>query len=137
MPMKALRPLMVACLLALAAAALAAVLSGGDYLERLLPGGLPLGNALVALGLVAAASAAWVLAPRRTWVAAASGIVLLLAAAWLPVSIALAGNLALNFSDDRGSTWWVFSLGLLLAILGSLVWATLAAWRHVVLARRH
>ncbi|MBB1062009.1 hypothetical protein [Marilutibacter spongiae] len=135
--MKALRPLRVACLLTLAAGSMAAVLSGAGYLERLLPGGLPLGNALVALGLVAAAAAAWVLAPRRTWVAAASGIVLLLAVAWLPVSIALAGNLALNFSDDRGSTWWVFSLGLLLAILVSLAGAMLAAWRHVVRARRH
>ncbi|GAB3339786.1 hypothetical protein [Marilutibacter aestuarii] len=134
--MNAPRLLSIACLLALAVGSMAAVLSGAAYLERLLPGGLPLGNALVALGLVAAAAAAWRLAPRRTWAAGVSGIVLLLAAAWLPVSTALAGNLALNFSDDRGSTWLVFSLGLLLAILVSLAWATFAAWRCAIRARR-
>jgi hypothetical protein len=43
--------------------------------------------------------------------------------AWLPISIALAGNLALNFTSWRGSAWLGFSLVVHFAVLGTLAWA--------------
>jgi hypothetical protein len=45
------------------------------------------------------------------------------AIAWLPISVALAGNLALNFKEPHGFAWLGLSLATVLAVLGSLAWA--------------
>lgn len=116
-----------AALLAIAAFAVLSLAYGATYLEAMLPGGLPFGNALTALGLYAAAGAAVVLSARGTALRAVSLASLIAAAAWLPVSIALAGNLTLNFGGGRGLTWVVLSLGVVTGVLGALVWALAAA----------
>ena len=57
---------------------------------------------------------------------------LLLAALWLPLSIALAGNLALDFAAGRGTAWLVLTLACAGSGLLVLAWAVLAqAWRCV------
>lgn len=115
---------------ALLAIALFAVLSlvfGATYLEAALPGGLPFGNALAALGLCAVAGAAVALSTRSTALRAVSLFSLIAAAVWLPASIALAGNLALNFDGGRGLAWAVLNLGVVGLVFGALVWALAAA----------
>ncbi|GEM_PF-3677580 len=57
---------MTALLLLVAAFCVASLGRGAAFLETILPGGLPLGNALAALGLVAAAGAALALSAQRT-----------------------------------------------------------------------
>jgi hypothetical protein len=116
-----------AMLLAIAAFAVAALASGARYLEFELPGGLPLGNALAALGLCAAAGAAMPLARPGTVLRAAAWASLIAAAAWLPISIALAGNLALNFGGGRGQAWLVLSVGVLVLVFAVLAWTLVAA----------
>ena len=93
----------VILLLLIAAFALLSLVSGASYLETELPGGLPIGNALTAIGLSAAAGAAAALSTRRTVLRRLSMGSLIAAVIWLPVSIALAGNLALNFQGGRGA----------------------------------
>ncbi|MGN6512383.1 MAG: hypothetical protein ACTHKZ_02250 [Lysobacteraceae bacterium] len=114
-------------LLALGTAAFASLLSGADFLEATLPGGLPAGNAAAALGLGACAGAARAMGPRGSLARAAAGLALLGGIAWLPVSVALAGNLALNFEGWRGTTFLAWSVLVLATVLGSLGWALLAA----------
>ena len=121
-------------LIAIAAAAIYSLVSGAAYLEVMLPGGLPFGNALTAIGLCSAAGAAIGLSTPRSLhrsVAAASFVAAIL---WLPVSIALAGNLALNFSGDNGLAWIVLSASTAIAVLGSLAWV-LVRWIHTRLFR--
>ncbi len=130
------RCIAAAVLLALAVLSMLLLLMGAAVVGVRLPGGLPMGNLLAALVFVATAIAACVLSPAGTRVVRVSRWVAAGAVAWLPLSIGLAGNLDLNFSGDRGSTWLVSSLGLLLAILATLAWATLAAWRHAIRTRR-
>ncbi len=119
--------LLVALLLLIAAFALGSLVTGASYLEATLPGGLPLGNALTAIGLCAIAGSAVALSARGTVLRMFSVASLVGAAAWLPVSIALAGNLNLNFSGGRGVAWATFTLAVLAAVLGVLVWALAAA----------
>ena len=127
------RPALVAALLlAIAAACILSLVFGAYYLEIPLPGGLPIGNALCAIGPCAAAGSAVVLSPRRTARRLVSVASLLGAAAWLPVSIALAGNLALNFQDGRGEVWLAFSAAVAALVFFALGWALVAA----LLARR-
>lgn len=109
-------------LLAIAAFAVFSLATGATYLEAVLPGGLPFGNALTALGLCAAAGTALGLSARGTVRRAVSLIALTAAAAWLPVSVALAGNLALNFSNGRGFTWMVLCFAVVGIVLGALIW---------------
>ena len=121
------RPLL-ACFLA-ASAAIGSLLSGVRWLEFLLPGGLPLGNLLAVVALVAPAGAAVVLsAPAsgaRTFAWVAAG----LAAAWLPASAILAGNLALNFRGEGWDAWLAMSAAIALATLVALA---SAAAQHVL-----
>lgn len=111
----------------LAAMSFAILASGSSHLERNLPGGLPLGNALASIGLCSLAGSAFYLSPagsvRRRISQAALAVTLL----WLPVSIALAGNLMLNFSGVRGAAWFVMSAVTVIAALGSLVTAIAGA----------
>jgi hypothetical protein len=117
------KPILAVLLLATAAFAAGSLALGAPYLELELPGGLPLGNALTALGLCAMAGAAVCLSTRGTALRAAARGVFVAAVAWLPVSVALAGNLALNFSGGRGLTWLVLSLGVIAAAGAVLAWA--------------
>lgn len=111
-------------LLALAVFALGSLITGAPYVERSLPGGLPLGNALAALGLCAVAAMARQLA-RRGVPRHVANAALALAAAWLPVSIALAGNLTLVFSGGRGDAWIAWSAVALIAAFASLAFAVM------------
>lgn len=100
---------------------------GAPYLETPLPGGLPLGNALVAIGLCAMAGAALVLSARGSMVRTASLASLVGAGLWLPVSIALAGNPQLNFSGGRGSLWVALSMAVFGGACSTFLWALGAA----------
>lgn len=114
-------------LFALAAISIGVLVFGAAYSEWILPGGLPLGNALAAIGLCSLAGSAYSLSPvgsvRRRICQAALVVTVL----WLPISIALAGNLELNFSGSRGTAWLVISSATAIAALGSLVLALAGA----------
>ncbi|MFZ2235623.1 MAG: hypothetical protein WBP11_05135 [Dokdonella sp.] len=120
-------------LLCISMLALASLLFGAEHLQYALAGGLPLGNLVAAIGLVAAAWAALGLLPRRGPGRLIGVSALLVALAWLPVSIALAGNLALVFSGWRGDAWMALTaatLALVLCVLAaSLLWVGYARWR--------
>jgi hypothetical protein len=118
-----LRKIIVVALSAIAGFSIFSLVRGAAYLETLLPGGLPIGNALSALGLCAVAGTAVALSVRGTAVRIMSLASLLAAAAWLPVSVALAGNLALNFGGGRGLIWLVFSLVVAAGAFCVLLWA--------------
>ena len=125
--------LAVLFLLTLAATSLASLVSGASYLEFALPGGLPAGNALAAIALASAAAVPVLLSSPGSALRAAALATLTAAAAWLPLSIALAGNLALNFASDRGSIWLGFTLAVIVAVSCTLAWALvsrLAAMRR-------
>jgi len=113
----------IAVFLVIAAFAGLSLAFGAAYLEETLPGGLPLGNALTALGLCAAAGAAIGLSARGTALRSMSLVSLIAAAAWLPASVVLAGNLALNFGGARGLAWVALSLAVVVGVLCVLVWA--------------
>ncbi|WP_407353271.1 hypothetical protein [Luteimonas sp. R10] len=115
-----------AILLVGAGAAFLLLVGGASFLERPLPGGLPLGNATAAFGLCALAGAPLALSARGTALRGVAFGVFFAAVAWLPVSVALAGNLALNFGGGRGVAWMVFSLAVLGAALVALLWALAA-----------
>lgn len=117
----------IAVLLAAGTFAVASLLAGAPWLERALPGGLPAGNALAAIGLCAIAGASVLLAGRRGMVRVAALGALALAVIWLPVSVAMAGNLALVFSGVRGEAWIALSLATVVAVLCALVVASAAA----------
>jgi hypothetical protein len=122
-------------LLAIAVAAAASLVVGATYLERVLPGGLPIGNAVAALALVCVAAVPVLLSVRGSALRRAALVTLAAAVAWLPVSIGLAGNLSLNFAGWRGSLWLGISLAVLVAVLCTLAWALvgrlLAIRKHV------
>jgi hypothetical protein len=116
----------VALLLAITAIALLSLVFGASYLETKLPGGLPVGNALTAIGLCAAAGAAIGLSRRRTTVRRVSVASLIGAVAWLPVSVALAGNLTLNFHGGHGDAWLALGIAIAATVLCALIWALIA-----------
>jgi hypothetical protein len=117
-----MKALLALTLLAITVVSVASLVSGAGYLETVLPGGLPAGNAIAALGLVSGAGVPVLLSVTTSVLRTVAVVVLGTAAAWLPVSIALAGNLALNFDGWRGSTWLAFSLVVHLAVLCTLAW---------------
>jgi len=129
---KAFAPL----LLAVAAFATISLVSGADYLGLALPGGLPLGNALTAIGLCAFAGAAFALSRRGTALRIASLTALTAAVAWLPVSMWLAGNAALNFPAARGDIWLAFSLAVVACVFATLAWAGVATLLALRMRRR-
>jgi len=126
--------LAVLSLLALAVISLASLVSGASYLEFALPGGLPAGNALAAIVLVSAAAVPVLLSSPGSALRTAALATLAAAAAWLPLSIALAGNLALNFTSGRGSIWLGFTLAVIVALLCMLAWALVS--RFAAMRRR-
>lgn len=125
----------VTFLLVVAAVALLSLAFGASYLETMLPGGLPLGNAITAIGLCAAAGSAIGLSARRTILRLVSVVSLIGAVAWLPVSVALAGNLTLNFHGGHGVAWLSLSVGIVATVFCTLTWALaatlLAKYRRV------
>ena len=121
-----MRKIIVVALLAIAVFSVLSLVRGAAYLETLLPGGLPIGNALSALGLCAIAGTAVALSVRGTALRIMSLASLLAAAAWLPMSVALAGNLALNFGGGRGLIWLVLSLVVAVGAFCALLWALVA-----------
>jgi len=110
-------------LFTLAALCIGVLISGVSYSEWVLPGGLPLGNLLAALGLCCLAGSACKLNRVGTVRHRISRAVLVATLLWLPVSIALAGNLELNFTGSRGTAWLVLSVGTAIAVLGSFALA--------------
>ena len=124
----------IVALLAIALFSMLSLVCGASYLEILLPGGLPIGNALAALGLSAVAGTAVALSVRGTALRIMSLASLLAAAAWLPVSVALAGNPALNFGEGRGLIWLVLSLAVAAGAFCAPLWALVA---RALPKRRH
>ena len=117
----------VAILLLLAAFAALSLVLGAPYLVKRLAGGLPLGNVLAALVPCAMAGAAVVLSARSTPSRTASLVSLAGAVLWLPVSIAIAGNLELNFGGGRGSVWVALTVLVIVGAAGTLLWALAAS----------
>lgn len=134
-----MKGLLVLAFSIVAAASVLSLVTGADYLNIVLPGGLPAGNAVAALGLISLACVPVCLSPRGSLLRRASLVILAGAAIWLPVSIVLADNLPLSFTDWRGSVWLGFSLIIHVAALGALVWAVfdrlLAVLRRVRLVK--
>jgi hypothetical protein len=126
-----MRKLTALVLFALAAICIGVLVFGASYSERALPGGLPLGNVLASIGLCSFAGTAFYLSPVASIRRRISGVVLLAAILWLPISIALAGNLALNFSGFRGTVWMIISYATAIAVLGSLTLAIAGALRNL------
>jgi len=114
----------IAALAVLGMFALGSLVAGAPYLDSTLPGGLPFGNALAAVGLCAIA-ACGVATARRRVMRHVAFVALFASAAWLPVSIAMAGNLTLVFSGARGDAWIAWSAGVAVLSIGSLALATL------------
>ena len=119
--------LIVLLLLAVAVLALGRLVTGAGELEQVLPGGMPLGNLLTAVAFVAPALAAVLLSKPASRCRRMSKLALAGAVLWLPLSIALAGNVQLNFTGSRGIAWLALSLLTLVAVMGSLAWAAAAA----------
>ena len=118
-----MQKLTVPILLVLTVLSIGVLVSGTSYLEWLLPGGLPLGNALTAICFCSLAGSAFTLSPVGSVRRHISQAVLLVSMLWLPISIALAGNLELNFSGVRGTAWLVISSATAIAVLCSLTLA--------------
>lgn len=97
------------------------LLSAQPYLLWTLPGGLPLGNLLAAVGLCAASATGLCIHARCSVLWFIALLALLLSIVWLPVSIVQAGNLELNFSADSNSSNFYFSGLTLLMALFSLI----------------
>lgn len=114
--------------------AFASVFSGASYLQMILPGGLPFGNALTAIGLCSTSWAALLLTLKNKILRSVSLIALMASIAWLPVSIAMAGNLELNFTGSIGSTWLAASaflfLSVMLVLFLALLFSLVALYRN-------
>ncbi len=115
------KTLTVILLLIIALASVASLVSGASVLSMVLPGGLPVGNMLAALGLVSPAALALFISTSETKLRVASLAMLWAALAWLPVSIILAGNLPLNFIGWRGTVWMGLTILLVLGVLTTLL----------------
>lgn len=118
-----MKRLAIASLAATAVVSMAMLMSGTSYLEYPLPGGLPVGNALSAIGLASIAAIPVALSTPDSTLRTVALVTLAASATWLPLSIALAGNLSLNFSGVRGSIWLGFNLAITIAVMGTLTWS--------------
>src|SRR5262249_12242525 len=109
------------------ATSLACLASGAAILEFPLPGGLPFGNLLAAAGLCGAAAPTALLSAPRSLLRRVSAAALVAALAWIPLSVVLAGNLALNFSSRLGAAWLAGSVLLHLLVVVLLLSAVASA----------
>lgn len=107
-----------------------ALVTGAPLLDHLLPGGLPLGNLLSAAGLCALPFIAFLLAPPGGKARKYAAFSLALAVAWLPVSLAMAGNLQLNFSNGLGTVWWTATLAIFALGVVAPLFAVVARMRR-------
>jgi hypothetical protein len=99
-------------------------------------GELPVGNVIAALALVSLSGAPVLLSVRGTRLRVVSRAIFLCCLVWLPASVALAGNLALNFSSWHGTLWIAVSAAVLLSALATSTWALLSALLARGVARR-
>ncbi|MDT8321653.1 MAG: hypothetical protein RQ826_14120 [Xanthomonadales bacterium] len=130
MPTQAATRILIPIIFLATIALAAALFSGVDWLGRETPVfGIPVGQ-FVTWGIVGGLClAAWLLA-AGTRLRLASSILLVLAAAWLPVSIALFGNVFLsNAADPQLRIWLIYTgfvaLGpilVLLALVMAAIW---------------
>lgn len=96
-----------------------------ELLEGNLPGGLPAGNLLAAITFAAWPAAAVLIARPGSLARRLAIGALALALAWLPVSLLLAGNLALNFEGLRGTLWMGLTVLTLSAGTAALAWSAI------------
>lgn len=118
--------------LAFAAASGWLLFSGSDLLDAELPFKFPAGNIAAAVMLVAAAVIPVLASVDGSKLRAVARATLLLAIAWLPVSMAIAGGMQLSFSGWQSWVWMIYTLAILLLVPVVLAWAVVAA----LLARR-
>ena len=126
----------IAVLLTIVLFTCASLVAGAAYLLWLLPGGLPFGNGLTAAGLSSAAVVALLLSKPKSvlrWIAIGS---IVLSVLWLPISIGLAGNLALSFDGTNGLAWRRFTLATFAFVLMSMLWAIAQSFVDKSLGRR-
>ncbi|MEM7612923.1 MAG: hypothetical protein AAF270_14660 [Pseudomonadota bacterium] len=121
-------------LLGLAGFAIYALVVSAPLLLWQLPGGLPFGNLLTAAGLCALPAAALALSRAGSWHHWLAIGALIISALWLPVSIALAGNLSLNFSNSNGVFW--LRLTVITVLVGTVSLACSIVARAMQKARR-
>lgn len=125
-----MRKLIVSLLVLLPAAAVVVFGAGLPWVEGSAVGTLPNGNLLAAIALLAWPAAACLIAPADSGARRFALVALALALAWLPVSAMLAGNLALNFSGQRGSLWLGFTAFVMLLGLAALLASMLQRLRR-------
>lgn len=118
--------------LALAIASGWLLLSGSELLDVELPFAFPAGNIAAWVMLVAAAAIPVLASAPDSKLRGVARATLLLAIAWLPVSMAIAGGMQLSFSGWQSWAWMIYTLAILLAVPIVLAWAIVAA----LLARR-
>jgi len=106
---------------------IAALASGATFIGAPLPGGLPAGNAITWLCLLGLSTAALLLAVPGSLIRTLAWAALAGSIAWLPASILLAGNLALNYSGAIGTYWLSASFGLFVLAVATLLLATASA----------
>ncbi len=124
-------------LAAIAIASFGALIFGPEYFVRYRIGGLPILNAITAIGLCTASAAAIRLSPGGSILQALSVAALVASILWLPLSIGLAGNLRLNFSGVRGDTWIWMNFFTFPIVLITFAWALLrSALVHVTSRRK-
>lgn len=119
--------LLAAALFVASVLCIAALSSGAAFISATLHGGLPVGNAIAWLGLLGLPSAALLLAARGSLIRKLAWVAFAGAIAWLPASLLLAGNLALNFSGGTGAIWLSASLGLFVLAVATLLLAAASA----------
>lgn len=119
----------VSVLLALAIVAAWLLFSGSELLDVELPFAFPAGNIAAAAMLVAAAAIPVLASVPGSRLRAVARATFILAVAWLPVSIAIAGGMQLSFSGWQSWAWMIYTLTILLLVPIVLVWAVVAALR--------
>lgn len=120
-------PFGIAAFLLIAVFSICSIIFGASYLDVILPGGLPLGNVLAASIFFGFSGAAQLLAKGRRVLRIVTTAVVAISLMWLPISIALAGNVTLNFSGELGTVWLWFSGCLFFIVIGTFLLAAGAA----------
>lgn len=104
-----------------------------ELIEGNLPGGLPVGNLLASITFAAWPAAAVLIARTGSLARRFAIAALALALGWLPASLLLAGNLALNFEGTRGTLWMALTVLTLAAGAAALACSAIhrltAYWR--------
>lgn len=120
-----MRKLAIAALILLPFGWVALLGAGFEWVEGTLPGGLPVGNLLAAVTHAAWPAAAVLLALPGSVARRFAAGALVLALAWLPLSLALAGNLGLNFQGTRGTLWMALTVLTLALGTAALAWSAI------------